>query len=82
MNKPKTARKINRNLFWSKMVLQGYTLTALGGLLDPPLSRFRVCQIINEAHPEHRLAEIARVLKTNVATVFPKITQEVDARAE
>lgn len=76
MTKPQTIRKINRNLFDSKLYLQGLTLSTLGQKLSPPVCRARVSQIIINANPDHRLHEIAKVLETNVATLWPKTTPE------
>ena len=69
LNQPR--RKINRNIFDSKLYLDGLTLEALGKKLSPPVTKSRVSQIINRASPPHRLQEIASILKTNVQTLFP-----------
>lgn len=72
MNKPNFKRKVNRNLFYSKLYLHGLTLAALGKILNPPISRFRVHQIIYAGTPAYRLKEISVILKSNVHTLFPK----------
>jgi len=76
MCKPKTPRKINKNLFWSKIKLRGLTLKDMGTKLNPPVSKVRVCQIIAKAAPENRLKEIASLLGSNVNTLFPKFIEE------
>jgi hypothetical protein len=77
MPKPiKIKRKVNRNLFYSKLYLQGLTLTSIGKMLDPPISRFRVHQIIYAGSPDYRLKEIVTILRTNVNTLFPKTNEE------
>jgi len=77
MNKTKSPRKINKNLFWGKLRLAGFSkLEDLGKQLNPPVSRFRLCVIINSGTPDHRLQEIASILKSNVQTLFPKTTTE------
>lgn len=72
MNKPKPSRKINKNLFWGRLRLAGYfKLEDLGQMMNPPISRFRLCTIINTAKPDHRLKEIAALLGSNIQTLFP-----------
>jgi hypothetical protein len=70
--KANSRRKFNRNLFYGKLHTDGLTLEKLGQQLNPPISRFRACQIVNKGKPAHRLQEIAAILKTNVQTLFPK----------
>ena len=72
MNKPQSPRKVNRNLFYSKLHLFGLSLRTLGKLLNPPVSKFRVYQYVWDADPGYRLREIAAILKTNVQTLWPK----------
>jgi len=72
MTKANSARKLNKNLFYGKLRLNGLTLEKLGKQLDPPVSRFRACQIVNEASPAHRIQEIASILKSNIQTLFPQ----------
>jgi hypothetical protein len=72
MNKPNLTRKINKNLFYSKLHLFGLSLRTLGERLDPPVSKFRVHQFIWNAAPNYRLREIAANLKTNIQTLWPK----------
>jgi len=81
MTKAKKLRKINRNIFDSKLYLHGLTLAALGKILHPPVTRSRVSQILANAGPDYRLQEIARLLETNVTTLFPKMTEQ-DATTE
>lgn len=71
-------RTFNKNLFYSRSHLYGLTLGALGERLDPPVSRFRVWQIIHYGTPDARLKEIATILKTKVNILFPKITEEIE----
>jgi hypothetical protein len=73
MNKPKTIRKVNRNLFYSKLALNGMSLSSLGKTLSPPIGKVGVWNVINRGSPDIRLKEIAAILKTNVPTLFPKI---------
>jgi lambda repressor-like predicted transcriptional regulator len=72
MNKPKIKRNVNRNLFFSKLHLFGLSLRTLGQQLNPPVSKFRVHQILYAAAPDYRLREIAAILKTKVQTIWPK----------
>lgn len=72
MNKTKSNRKIKRNLFYSKLALQGLSLSSLGRKLNPPVCKVRVFEIIYLATPNHRLREIAAILKTNIQTLWPK----------
>ena len=72
MNKPKIKRNIKRNVFYSKLHFHSLSLRTLGEKLDPPVSKFRVHQILYNAAPDYRLAQIAAILKTNVQTLFPK----------
>lgn len=77
MTKTKSSRQVNKNLFKGKMHLAGFSkLEELGKELSPPVSRFRICVIINSASPDYRLQQIATVLKSNVQTLFPKTTPE------
>lgn len=72
MNKPKVKRIVNRNLFYSKLHLFGLSLRTLGKQLNPPVSKFRVHQLVWNAAPGYRLREIAAILRTNVQTIWPK----------
>lgn len=72
MSGSNSARKLNKNLFYGKLRLNGLTLETLGKQLDPPVSRFRACQIVNQAAPAHRIQEIATLLKSNIQTLFPQ----------
>ena len=72
MTKANSERKLNKNLFYGKLHLDGLTLEKLGQQLIPSVSRFRACQIINKGKHAHRLQEIAAILKTNVQTLWPK----------
>jgi len=76
MSKAKAIRIINKNLFWGKLHLKGLVLDTLGKKLNPPVSRFRLSQIINNATPDYRLKEIAKILDTNVGTLFPRAAKE------
>ena len=80
MTKANSKRKVNRNVFYSKMALNGLSLNSLGKILEPPVSKVRVHHIINQGKPDHRLKEISSILKTNVQTIFPKTKQEADNR--
>jgi len=80
MTKAKPKRKVNKNVFYSRMILNGLTLELLGSKLSPPLRKVRVHNIITAGKPIHRLQEIAVILKSNVATLFPKITTKEDDR--
>lgn len=71
-NKAKTNRIFKRNLFYSKLALQGLSLTSLGKRLSPPVCKVRVFEIVHSGAPAHRLKEIAAILKTNVQTLWPK----------
>ena len=73
MNIKQPPRKINRNIFFGKLHLNGLTLKAIGQQLVPPVTKSRVCQIINKGAPTNRLQQIAAVLKSNITTLFPKI---------
>jgi len=75
MNKPPAKRNVNRNLFYSKLCLQGLSLTSLGKRLSPPVGKVRVWQIITSGKPDYRLKEIASILGSNVPTLFPKIEE-------
>lgn len=79
MNKPNLSRKINRNLFYSKLHLFGLSLRTLGELLDPPVSKFRVHQFVWNSAPNYRLREIAVILKTNIQTLWPKEPTDKEA---
>lgn len=70
--KPQTVRDFKKNLFQSKLSLQGLTLGTIGARLNPPVKKHRVWQIIHFTEPEGRLKEIAAILKTNVQTIWPK----------
>ncbi|MFA5377571.1 MAG: hypothetical protein WC455_17605 [Dehalococcoidia bacterium] len=72
MNKPKIKRNVNRNLFYSKLHLFGLSLRTIGKLLNPPVSKYRVHQILYDAAPDYRLKEIVAILRTNVRTIWPK----------
>lgn len=72
MNKAKIKRNVNRNLFYSKLHLQGLSLRTIGLTLKPPVSKFRVHQFVHRAAPDYRLHEIASILKTNIQTLWPK----------
>ena len=76
MRKAQIKRKINRNLFDSKLYFQGMTLKTLGQRLQPPVTRSRVSQIIARSEPDYRLQEIASLLGTNVHTLFPRTAEE------
>jgi hypothetical protein len=74
--KTQSDRKIKRNVFYSKLALHGLTLSALGKMMNPPVGKVRVFEIIYVAAPEYRLKEIAAILKTNVPTLWPKEKKE------
>jgi len=76
MTQANSKRKVNRNIFYSKMALNGLTLTTLGKQLDSPVSKVRVWQIMNAGRPTSRLKEIATILNSNIQTLFPKTTEE------
>lgn len=80
MIKTKELRKVNRNLFYSKLALYGLSLETLGQQLTPPIRKVRVHNIITAGKPYHRLREISKVLKSNVATLFPKVTPREDGK--
>ena len=77
MTKKNIPRKVNRNLFYSKMTLHGLTLASLGRLLVPKVGPVRVFEIIYSGKPSYRLKEIAVHLKTNVSSIFPQIKDNV-----
>lgn len=81
MSKADPRRKINKNLFFGKLRLSGLTLSGLGQIMKPPIRRSRVCQIIHGGKPIYRLKEISTILKSNIATLFPK-QKEDDSRVE
>lgn len=66
------SRKINRNIFYGKLYTNGLDLKKLGQRLDPPVTKSRVCQIINRCEPTDRMQEIATILGTNIQTLWPK----------
>lgn len=72
MFKAEITREVKENIFYSKLYLHGYTLEKLGKALDPPVSKYRVWQIVNKCTPDYRLHEIADLLKTNIQTIFPR----------
>ncbi len=82
MNKTKSNRKIKRNLFYSKLALHGLSLTSLGRQLNPPICKVRVFEIIYNAAPDHRLKEIAAILKTNIQTLWPRKIEATEAVTE
>jgi hypothetical protein len=81
MSKTDSQRKINKNLFFGKLRLAGLTLAGLGKIMQPPIRRSRVCQIIHGGKPVYRLKEISTILQSNIATIFPK-QKEDDSRVE
>ena len=73
MTKKNIPRKVNRNLFYSKMTLHGFTLASLGLALSPKVGPVRVFEIIYSGKPSYRLVEIAQHLKSTVSSLFPQV---------
>ena len=69
-------RSVNINILRSKMALAGLNQKTLGQKLDPPVSRFSIIKYINEAKPYFRLRQVAKVLGSNVQTLFPKVNNQ------
>jgi hypothetical protein len=81
MNITNEERKVNSNVFWSKVGFHRLTLTQVGRQLDPPVSRSRVCQILRAGKPHHRLQQIAKILGSNIQTLFPKVADTEEDKA-
>ncbi len=73
---PKYTRTVNKNLLSSLIKFNGYSLTAIGKMLDPPLTVSVVSRICNPGHPhkpEKRILEIAKIFHVPDAILFPYV---------
>lgn len=73
---PKYKRTVNRNLLSSLIKYNGYDLTTIGKMLNPPLSVSVVSRICNPRHPhkpEKRILEISKLFNIPDAILFPYV---------